>query len=97
HYSISSGGVNPAARLGPITEHYVRVDYEGNDRPLLYQVITGGDQSEILRKDGKECITPFDAIPFATATPVPVTHRFFGRSIADLVMPVQREKTALKR
>jgi hypothetical protein len=29
--------------------------------------------------------------------PVPNTHRFFGRSIADLVMPVQREKTALKR
>ncbi len=30
-------------------------------------------------------------------TPVPMTHRFFGRSIADLVMPLQREKTALKR
>ncbi len=28
---------------------------------------------------------------------MPVTHRFFGRSIADLVMPLQREKTALKR
>ena len=65
--------------------------------PRLYQVITGGDQGEILRKDGHECITPFDAIPFATTTPVPVTHRFFGRSIADLVMPLQREKTALKR
>ena len=51
----------------------------------------------ILRKDGRDCITPFDAIPFAATTPVPVTHRFFGRSIADLVMPVQREKTALKR
>jgi hypothetical protein len=97
HYSISSGDANPAARLVRITEHYVRMDYEGDGRPMLYQVITGGDQSEILRKDGKECITPFDAIPFATATPVPVTHRFFGRSIADLVMPVQREKTALKR
>jgi hypothetical protein len=36
-------------------------------------------------------------MPFAATTPVPVTHRFFGRSIADLVMPLQREKTALKR
>ena len=52
---------------------------------------------EILRKDGTNCITPFDAIPFAATTPVPMTHRFFGRSIADLVMPLQREKTALKR
>ena len=97
YFSVTAGGVNPAARLVRVTEHYVRMDYEGEGRACLYQVITGGDQSEILRKDGKECITPFDAIPFATTTPVPITHRFFGRSIADLVMPVQREKTALKR
>lgn len=97
HFSTTAGGVNAAARLVRITEHYVRMDYEGNGRPCLYQVTTGGDQGEILRKDGRECITPFDAIPFATTTPVPITHRFFGRSIADLVMPLQREKTALKR
>jgi hypothetical protein len=97
HFSTTAGGVNSAARLVRITEHYVRMDYEGEGRACFYQVITGGDQGEILRKDGKECITPFDAIPFAATTPVPVTHRFFGRSIADLVMPVQREKTALKR
>jgi hypothetical protein len=97
HFSTTSGGVNSAARLVRITEHYVRMDYEGQGRPCLYQIVTGGGQGEILRKDGKECITPFDAIPFATTTPVPMTHRFFGRSIADLVMPLQREKTALKR
>ena len=56
---------NSAARLVRITEHYVRMDYEGEGRPCLYQVITGGDQGEILRKDGKDCITPFDAMPFA--------------------------------
>lgn len=93
----SSDTLNSAARLVKITEHYVRMDYEGKGRPCLYQVITGGDQGEILRKDDKDCITPFDAIPFAATTPVPITHRFFGRSIADLVMPAQREKTALKR
>jgi hypothetical protein len=97
HLATSAGGTNSAARLVRITEHYVRMDYEGDGRPCLYQVITGGHQSEILRKDGRECIAPFDAIPFATTTPVPMTHRFFGRSIADLVMPLQREKTALKR
>lgn len=97
HFATTSGGVNSAARLVRITEHYVRMDYEGDGRPCLYQVITGGDESEILRQDGRECITPFDTIPFATTTPVPMTHRFFGRSIADLVMPLQREKTALKR
>jgi len=99
HLSATSGGgsANSAARLVRITEHYVRMDYEGSGRPCLYQVITGGDQAEILRKDCKDCITPFDEMPFAATSPVPVTHRFFGRSIADLVMPLQREKTALKR
>ncbi|WP_342712196.1 hypothetical protein AAFG13_12640 [Bradyrhizobium sp. B124] len=97
HFGTGAGGINSAARLVRITEHYVRMDYEGNGRPCLYQVITGGDQSEILRKDGRDCITAFDAIPFAATTPVPMTHRFFGRSIADLVIPLQREKTALKR
>jgi len=97
HFATGSGSANSAARLVRITEHYVRMDYEGNGRAGLYQVITGGDQDEILRQNGRECITPFDAIPFAATTPVPVTHRFFGRSIADLVMPLQREKTALKR
>jgi hypothetical protein len=98
HLSTVAGGVqNDSARLVKITEHYIRMDYEGTGRPCLYLVITGGDQGEVLRKDGKDCITPFDAIPFATTTPVPQTHRFFGRSLADLIMPIQREKTALKR
>jgi hypothetical protein len=96
HFS-SAGSVNSAARLVRITEHYVRMDYEGSGRACLYMVVTGGDQGQILKKDGKELIEPIDAIPFAATTAVPITHRFFGRSIADLVMPAQREKTALKR
>jgi hypothetical protein len=56
-----------------------------------------GNQGEILRKDGKDCIYPIDVIPFATTTPIPIPHRFFGRSFADVVMPAQQEKTALKR
>lgn len=99
HMGSSGGGdsMNTASRLVKITEHYIRVDLEGTGRPCLYQVMTGGEDGEILRKDGKECIEPFDAIPFAATTPVPMPHRFVGRSIADLIMPLQREKTAMKR
>ncbi len=96
-HMFSQAELNPGARLVKITEHYVRLDYEGNGRPCLYQVVTGGDRGEILRRDGKDAIAPFDGIPFAAGTPVPITHRFFGRSIADLVIPTQREKTAMKR
>jgi hypothetical protein len=60
-------------------------------------VTTGGSQGDVLKKDGKPDIEPVDVIPFAAMTPIIVTHRFFGRSIADLVMDIQRIKTALLR
>jgi hypothetical protein len=97
HLNPTNSGINTAARLVRITEHYVRMDYKGDGKPCLYMVITGADQGEILRKDDEDCIYPIDVIPFATTTPIPVPHRFFGRSVADLIMPKQREKTALKR
>lgn len=88
---------NQAARRIEVTEHYIRMDYEGDGKARLYKVTTGGSQGDILKKDGKPDIEPVDVIPFAAMTPVIVTHRFFGRSIADLVMDIQRIKTALIR
>jgi hypothetical protein len=38
-----------------------------------------------------------DRIPFAAMTPIIITHRFWGRSIADLVKDIQEIKTALLR
>jgi hypothetical protein len=90
-------GMNKANRQIKVTEHYVRMDYEGNDKPGLYRVTTGGEQGDILRRDGKADIQPVNRIPFAAMTPIIITHRFFGRSIADLVMDIQRIKTALLR
>jgi hypothetical protein len=92
----SGDDANRSARPVELIEHYIWMDYEGNDKPCLYKVTTGA-QGNVLNKDGKPDVEEFDAMPFASATPVPIPHRFFGRSIADLVMPAQREKTALKR
>ena len=89
--------LNTAARRIDVVEHYIRMDYEGDGRPLLYKVTTAGGEGDILKRDGKPDIEPFDMMPFAAMTPVIVTHRFFGRSIADLVMDIQRIKTALLR
>ena len=94
---------NKDIRQIEITEHYVRMDYEGDGKVKLYKVSTGGEQNLLMKKggktvdDGKDDIEEFDAIPFAAMTPVIVTHRFFGRSIADLVMDIQRIKTSLLR
>jgi hypothetical protein len=90
-------GLNTSSRLIRITEHYVRMDYEGNDEAALYRCTTAGEEGELLLRDGEPDVVREDAIPFAAMTPVIVTHRFFGRSIADLVMDIQRIKTALLR
>jgi hypothetical protein len=89
--------LNLSARQVRVTEHYIRMDYEGTGKACIYRVTTAGEGGDILKRDGKEDIERVDVYPFAATTPVPITHRFFGRSIADLVMRIQREKTALKR
>jgi len=95
--SFAGEEVNKAARLVEIIEHYVRLDYNGDNKATLYKVTTSGDNGQVLKLDGKPDIQPFDSIPFAAMTPIIMTHRFEGRSIADLVMDIQRIKTALTR
>lgn len=89
--------VNVAMRPIKITEHYIRMEYEKGEGPRLYKVTTGGNEFEVLNRNGKPDVEPIDTIPFACMTPVIVTHRFFGRSIADLVIDIQKIKTALYR
>ncbi len=95
--SDGDASLNRSQRQIKTTEHYIRMDYEGTGKPALYQVTTGGEQGEILLRDGELAIERFDCIPFASMTPIIVTHRHYGRSIADLVMDIQRIKTALTR
>jgi hypothetical protein len=90
-------GLNEASRLIRISEHYVRMDYDGTGEAALYRCTTAGEEGELLTRDGEPDVVRVDQIPFAAMTPVIVTHRFFGRSIADLVMDIQRIKTALLR
>jgi hypothetical protein len=89
--------LNEMARQVRVTEHYIRMDYEGKGQTCIYKVTTAGEGGDILKLDGKDDIEKVDVYPFAAGTPVPQPHRFFGRSIADLVMQIQREKTAMKR
>ncbi len=94
---LASDTMNKAARPITVVEHYVLMDYEGDDKPTLYKVTTGGTQLDVLKRGGEPDVVPVDVMPFAAMTPVIVTHRFFGRSVADLVMDIQRIKTALVR
>lgn len=90
-------GANRSAREIRVTEHYVRMDYEGNGKPALYRITTAGDDSEVLKRGGEPDVVLEDMPRFAAMTPIIMTHRFFGRSVADLVLDIQRIKTALIR
>lgn len=90
-------GMNSANRIIKITEHYINMDYEGTGKACLYKIVTGGEQGDILKRDGKLAIDEIDAMPFAAMCPIPQPHRFFGHSVADVVIEIQKIKTALTR
>jgi hypothetical protein len=89
--------LNTPNRLIRVTEHYIKLDYEKNGDPRLYRVTTAGEEGHVLLRDGEPDVIEEDRIPFAAMTPVIITHRFWGRSIADLVKDIQDIKTALLR
>lgn len=74
-----------------IVEHYVRVDADGDGKPELWCVVTGGHDAVLLKKER------VDRIPFAVSTPFIQTHRLFGQSLYDKLGEIQRIKTALVR
>ncbi len=80
-----------ALRMVEIVEHYIRVDADGDGKTELWRVVTGSDDTVLLEKEKVELI------PFAAITPYIVTHRLMGQSLADLLLEIQRIKTALLR
>jgi hypothetical protein len=85
------------------TEHYILVDFDGDGVAERRKVQTAGSSHTILkRKDEKGKLQPANDAwegppPYASVTPKPKPHRFFGRSIADIVMDLQRISTMLMR
>jgi len=84
--------INRSMRLIDVTEHYIRLDADGDGVAEILKVVTAGE-TEMLLGEPEEV----DRMPFHSITPVPMTHRFFGRSLADLTIEVQRIKTHLLR
>jgi hypothetical protein len=70
-------------------ESFLRVDYNGDGIAELRKFCTVGDT--VL--DNSEV----DSIPFVSITPIKIPHKFFGLSVADLVMDLQLMKSTLMR
>ncbi|MCE2482987.1 MAG: hypothetical protein J4F33_08920 [Alphaproteobacteria bacterium] len=86
---------NPALRELWVTECYLRVDHDGDGVAELRRALAAGEGGafEVLEN------APWEgaAAPFCALCPVPVPHKFFGLSVADLVDDIQRIKTVLMR
>jgi len=74
-----------------VYECYVRVDMDGDGVAELRKIICAGTGYVIL--DNMPC----DFIPFCSLTPIPMPHRFYGRSVAELVEDVQLVKSTVMR
>ncbi len=76
-------------RVVVLTECYLQIDYDGDGIAEWRKIVKAGNA--ILEN------VPCDGPPFVSLTPVPLPHRFFGLSVADLAMEPQRIKTGILR
>jgi len=70
-------------------ECYIRTDYDEDGIAELRRVFYAGQT--IL--ENEEC----DFIPFCSICPIPMPHKFFGHSLADRVVDIQKIKTTITR
>ena len=75
-----------------IYECYVRYDYDKDGLAELRKVLTAGVNGSFILEN-----TPCDTMPFVSVTPIPMPHRFYGRSIAELVEDIQLMKSTVMR
>ena len=73
-----------------VNECYIYLDFDGDGYAELRRVFTT-EKGDILSND--LC----DEMPFATASPFRMSHKFYGRSMYDVLKEVQDIKTALLR
>jgi hypothetical protein len=70
-------------------ESFMKIDYDGDGIAELRKVCSVGQK--VLANEA------IDSIPFISITPIKIPHKFFGLSIADLVLDIQKIKSVLMR
>jgi hypothetical protein len=87
-----NSSADPSTQKITIYENYVRYDYDGDGIAELRKITSVGESSEFVLEN-----VSCDNIPFVSVTPVPMPHRFYGRSISELVEDVQLMKSTVMR
>ena len=90
-YKISSSTDTSTEKV-LVYESYVKYDYDQDGIAELRKIVSAGS-------DGNHILSnmPCDSVPFVTITPIPMPHRFYGRSISELVEDVQLMKSTVMR
>ena len=73
-------------------ECYIRVDTDGDGIAELRKITVAGAGGYTILEN-MAC----DNMPFCSITPIPMPHRFYGRSISELVEDVQLVKSTVMR
>ena len=75
-----------------VTEAYMLIDRDGDGISEWWRVLVGGDYAEVLIS-----ADAVDGHPYASVTPIPIPHRFYGLGIADVVSDINNIQTTLWR
>ena len=75
-----------------VYESYIRYDFDEDGVAELRKIISAGESGYMVLEN-----MPCDNIPFVTITPIPMPHRFYGRSISELVEDIQLMKSTVMR
>jgi len=89
NFGFNTSETEEALQTYWLHENYLKTDYDGDGIAELRKVSLVG--SYVLENDA------VDYIPFVSITPISIPHKFFGLSVADLVMDLQLIKSTLMR
>jgi hypothetical protein len=87
--SLGDDELDASTREIWVDEAYIRCDYDGDGISEIRKVWKAGNKI-ILNEE-------VDRIPFTTICPLPMPHKFYGFSIADIVMDLQLIKSTIWR
>ena len=89
NFGLGYSETEDALKMYWLHESFLQTDFDGDGLTELRKVCTVGNK--VLQND------EIDSIPFVSITPVKIPHKFFGLSVADLVMDLQLMKSTLMR
>ena len=93
NYPTGSGSrTDVASREIWTTECYVRIDEDGDGYSELRKFLVVGDSSVYIVDDEQ-----INHNPFCSITPIPMPHKFYGQSLADLVTDLQVIRSTILR